>query len=191
MKITLDTNCLIDVEQGEEAAEDVKQLLAHHDAGYISIQIPAIAGSERLQDSTYASTFEKFHQRISKLAQREIELLKPLAYLGIVYLDWCILGDENMVAIERKIHEILFPEIQFEWQAYAESHGISLEGDSLDPRWRNAKCDTLGLWSHSHYGGDIFVTRDKNFHKVTKKPVLAKLGAREILYPAEAVTRVA
>jgi len=191
MKITLDTNCLIDVELGEGAAEDVKRLFAYHDAGRITIQVPAIAASERMQDGTYALTFREFHRRIQKLAQREIELLRPPMYLGIVYLDWCILSDENMVAIEQKVHEILFPEIQFEWQVYAETHGISMESENLDPRWRNAKCDTLAIWSHIHYGGDIFVTRDRNFHKATEKPALAKLGAHEILYPAEAVARVA
>ena len=83
-----------------------------------------------------------------------------------------------MADLERKIHQILFPEIEF---AY---------GGEVYKRWHNAKCDVLALWSHIHYGSGIFVTMDSNCHKKTKKTRLLALGAGEILKPEDAALRL-
>ena len=65
-----------------------------------------------------------------------------------------------------------------------------LFGDSppVDPgsrAWLNRKCDVLSMWCHIHYGNDVFVTSDGNFHKATKLPRLIALGAKRIARPEE------
>lgn len=52
-------------------------------------------------------------------------------------------------------------------------------------RWRNAKCDVLTVWCHIHYGCDVFVTADGNFHKKGKAGELAQLGCKVIVNPSE------
>ena len=61
---------------------------------------------------------------------------------------------------------------------------------TLGETWRNAKCDVLALWSHINDKDDIFVTRDGNIHKQTKKPQLHALGAGDILRPKDAATEI-
>lgn len=106
------------------------------------------------------------------------------AYLDVCFLDYCILADENDL-LEQKIHNVLFPNIEFLWVDYAKARGLVI--DSIDKNWRNAKCDVLALWCHIEHGGGIFVTRDANFHAVTKREKLKALGVGTIVDPNEAI----
>jgi hypothetical protein len=192
MNVTLDTNCLVDLELNEGAAPELRRIIAAHDSGQLSISVPGIGASERLKDGTFAQHFSGFRERINRLAKREFEILKPLLHLDLAYFDWAVLAGDDTIALERRIHEVLFPETHFEWADQAATQGLDpnlvSERRSREwMKWRNRKCDVLALWCHIHYGKDIFVTRDGNFHKATKKPVLEKLGAKRILPPSEAV----
>lgn len=190
MKLTLDTNCLVDLELSEGAVLELQKLVTAHDTGRIEIGVPGIGASERLKDGTFAENFSVFRQRIQRLSRREFEILKPPIYLGLTYFDWAIFGDNNMVNLEREIHDVLFSKIEFRWKDFAQANGLdpneAAEGKHKEwIKWRNRKCDTLALWCHIYYGRDVFVTQDKNFHKATKKIPLMKLGATSILYPSE------
>jgi hypothetical protein len=46
------------------------------------------------------------------------------------------MSDKNNT-LERDIHNVLFPNIEFMWVDYAKARGIVV--DSLDKNWRNAK----------------------------------------------------
>lgn len=48
-------------------------------------------------------------------------------------------------------------------------------------RKKREKGDVLTLWSHVWYERDIFITRDRDYHK--KKSQLLRIGANEILSP--------
>lgn len=192
MNITFDTNCIVDLEQNEGAASELRKIVAAHDSGQCSISVPGIGASERLKDGTFAENFSIFQQRINDLSKRGFEILKPILYLDIAYLDWAILGGEEIIDLERQIHEILFPKTLFRWADEATVRGLDpsqatdqSQGEFL--KWRNRKCDTLAIWCHIYYGKDVFVSRDKNFHKATKKAALEKIGAKHIMHPAEVI----
>ena len=187
MKILLDHNLLIDLElqQGNDIG-NLNNLVMLHNNHQITVCVSAISASERLKDRTYASTFAIFRERIQKLSQREFEILRPPIYFDITYWDWCMWSGDTIIALEKEIHQTLFPETEFEWQTYAQSHGMNPEADLRSPegqKWRNRKCDVLTLWCHIYYACDIFVTNDSNFHR--KNLALASLGAKQISYPSE------
>ena len=190
---TLDTNCIIDLENNAKAARYIRTLIRMHEDRRINLRVVAISASERKRDRTYAANFSEFKERIAAIGLGNVEILRSIAHFDITYFDWCILaGDENdpMMELERRVHEILFPEIQFFYKEFCKKNGIDINS-ALDPRWRNAKCDVLAMWSHIYYGGGVFVTRDSNFLEPTKKSLLVTLGAGEIVEPNEAVTRLA
>ena len=57
-----------------------------------------------------------------------------------------------------------------------------------DGRWLNAKCDVQALWCHIREGDGVFVTSDRNFHKVTKKSRLASKAVSVVsVAPDEAI----
>jgi hypothetical protein len=107
-------------------------------------------------------------------------------YWDITFLDYSLWSDDAMQELERKIHTILFPNVEFLWQDYCRAN-------SLDPastptgKWRNCKCDVLAIWSHIHGNRDVFVTSDRNFHIPAKKAALIALGAKHIECPNDAV----
>jgi hypothetical protein len=193
MNATFDTNCLVDLELDELAAPELRRIVGSHDSGRLTISVPGIGASERLKDGTFARDFSVFRQRINALAKREFDILRPPLYLDLAYLDWAILGGDDTLALERQIHEVLFPETLFHWPDQAAA--LRLDPNQAAEqhhrewlKWRNRKCDTLALWCHIHYDKDVFVTRDGNFHKATKKAALEKLGAKRILQPFEVPT---
>jgi len=111
-----------------------------------------------------------------------VELLRPMCILGLAYLDWCLVVGDEMIEREASVQRILFPRLALKFQD--DSKG---EQPSKLEKWRNAKCDVQAMWCHLHYGGDIFVTRDKVFHQKTKMPALVELGAGRILSPEDAL----
>jgi len=189
-RVTLDQNCIIDLEENRSASSDIQRLIARHHSGAISLRLVAISASERQPGGTYAQDFQEFKQKVAAVGLAGMEILLPPWYLGLTFLGQGLLASEAMADLEKQIHEVLFPDVPFEYQDYCASHGIDPSTDRRNPNWVNKRCDVLGLWSHIHHGGDIFVTSDTNFHAVTKKPALIALGAGNILKPAEAVATV-
>jgi len=110
-----------------------------------------------------------------------------MAYLGMCYYDWCVYSDDAMVQEERRLHEILFPNLDFRYRDFCARHGVDVTVEPPDGRWLNAKCDVQALFCHIREGGGIFVTSDGNFHKVSKKPVIESRGAGQIATPDDAV----
>lgn len=186
MDITVDTNCLIDIEEDRESAIYLKQLYKWH-RDKINLRVVGISASERQPNGRIAKTFKEFKQKLKNIGLENIEILKPMSYISISYIGWAIISDESMEEFERQIHDILFPDIEFEYKDYCLKNNVSPFETRIDWKWLNAKCDVQLIWSHIHYGGGILVTSDKNFHKERKKPLLISLGAGEILKPKEAL----
>jgi hypothetical protein len=184
MRFTLDTNCLIDVEEERPDASFIRGLVSLHGQNRINVSISSIGASERQRTGGYAENFSEFQAKLKLIGFEGLELLPPLAYLDICFFDHCVLADEKDT-LEQDIHNVLFPNIQFKWVDYANARGFAV--DSINRNWRNAKCDVLTLWCHIKHGGGVFVTSDENFHSATKQVKLKALGAGTIAYPKEAL----
>ena len=188
--VTLDTNCIIDLEKASPRATYMKELIQMHKDGKINLRVVAISASERKPDGTYASNFAEFQERVAALGLGQVDILKPIGYFDVSYWDWCLWADEEMLELEQRVHEILFPEIEFSYKEFCRKRGLDPDSGTIDRRWRNAKCDVLALWSHIWHGDGIFVTSDDNFYKEAKKLDLGSLGAGEIMRPEEAVVEL-
>jgi len=184
MKVTLDTNCVYDLEEPNPPSF-VLRLVELGRTQQITLSVPAIAASERQPNGGHLDSFAKFRERLIRVGLEHAELLRPLAYIGLAYIDWCVLSGPELEAKERQIHEILFPTIAFRASDYCP------ESDVIGRRkWRNAKCDVQAMWCHIHYGSDIFVTRDQDFLKQSVKSRLEALGAKKIAAPEDAVEMI-
>lgn len=188
--VTIDMNCVIDLEEDRPAAVHVRELVRIHASGKVRLRVPGIAASERKPGGTYAANFQKFVNKISAVGLVDVEILKPMCYLDVAYYDWCILPDDTMIDFERRIHEVLFPNIEFLYRDFCTRYAVDPNVSPGDPRWRNPKCDVQAVWSHIHNGDGIFVTSDRNFHNLRKKHALITLGAGQIFNPEEAVRRL-
>jgi len=179
--LTLDTNCLYELENPAPSPALARILDCFH-CNEVRLRVPAMAASERQRGGGQLANFGLFRDRVSRLGLQEAELLRPIAYSNLCYADWCVASGPALEELERAIHGILFPTIAFD--AALHCPPSDSEGRS---KWRNAKCDVQSMWCHIHYGGDIYVTRDANFLKCSKKPRLEALGARVIATPEDAL----
>lgn len=184
MRFTLDTNCLIDVEDERPSAPFVRELVSLHGQNGINVAVSAIGASERQRAGGYAQNFSEFQAKLKAIGFDALELLPSLAYMDLCYFDHCVMADGGDT-LEQEIHRVLFPNIEFMWIDYARAR--SLHVDTLDKNWRNAKCDVLGLWCHIKHGGGVFVTSDGNFHAAMKQDKLRALGAGTIALPERAL----
>lgn len=190
LRVTLDTNCVIDVEEERPNAEHVRRLAGYAESGQVQLCIPSIMASERSPGGNIAQSFEAFQEKLQGLGLAGADLLAPLPYWEIVFWDNCLWGDVDEQELEPRIHEVLFPEVPFSWVDFCKANGLPESSPVEKTRWLNAKCDVLALWSHIFHASDVFVTSDGNFHKATKMPKLVELGAGQILRPQEAVKHV-
>jgi hypothetical protein len=150
LKITLDTNCIIDIEQQGEPYPDLQELIRLNNDQKIHLRIVAISASERMPGRKYAQNFAEFEEKIAAVGLEKAEVLPSIAYSDVTFLDRCLLASNEMVVLERKIHEILFPQIEFYYGNFCARRGIDPNVTPTNPKWRNAKCDVLAMWSQYH-----------------------------------------
>ena len=187
LTFTLDTNCIIAVDEARPEASAVKALAAAHDEGTVSVALVAISASERQKDGSTLETFDGFKQRTSQLGLGGLALLKPMMYWDLTFWDFGLWSDDSMESLERSIHEVLFPNIPFLWKDYCAALEIDPATTKPDRKWKNAKCDVQAFWSHASNKRDVFVTTDSNFHAETKKHKLLSIAGGRIELPAAAV----
>ena len=183
MRVTLDRNALLNLDRGGGDIEGLRRLVELYSNGVIMLCIPAILASERQRDGTTLDSYSKFQSFLVSLGLRDYDEFRPPLYVGMAYVGHCVIHGPEMERLERHIHEILFSNLEFMYADYLARLGPGVT-PRLQKKWRNAKCDVLAMWSHIHYGADIFVTEDRNFHKTTKKPQLIALGAKQICTPS-------
>ncbi len=187
MKVTLDNNCIIALKENEPNTPHMKRLIALYNMGTIDLKVVGIGASELQPGRIYASNFSEFKEKIAAVGLGQAEILVPIGYWDVTFWDNCIYPSEEASRLERNIHDVLFPEIEFDYQTFCQCRGLDpLNSGKSGETWRNRKCDVLTMWCHIAYGCDIFVTDDDNFLK-TKKQKLIDLGAGDILTPQKAV----
>ena len=185
MNVTLDTNCIVALQENEPDAPYLRRIVQSAARQELKLRVVAISASERQRDGGYSENFSTFRHRIAEIGLGGVEILPAPCILGMTYLDYSILVSDQFREEAGRIHEILWPNIPFEYKDFCAQVGRDPEAPALDHRWRNPVIDTLVLWTHVHNGGGVLVTADKNFHRPTKKAALARLVPGQILRPSE------
>lgn len=177
---TLDTNCIIEVEEGRPNAKYIQQLVQAHKNGTASVALIAMSASESQKSSHQLGSFTEFEQRTNALGFGGLEMVYPMFIFDITYWDNAIVADEHDFQLVDAMHTILFPNISGDWIRYCASRSIDPKLiDTTDFRkWRNALCDVQAYWAHVNAKRDIFVTQDGNFLKSKKQSLISLCGGR-------------
>lgn len=170
MKITLDTNCLIDLETKGERQLCMEKIISKFKKS--DLAVVAVSASDKNFNGMTIENFSEFKKWLLDLDLKDLRILKSLAYESIAYFDWAIIPTDEMIELDHKIHDILFLGLPYE-----------APPKYLFRKWRNAKADVLIMWAHIWNKRDFFITRDKNFLKQSKKEKLEQIGAGKILTP--------
>ena len=186
---TLDSSCIAAIDEGRAEVKFIRMLADAHTAGKANVAVVALSAAGKHQAGFYFDDFDAFRDYLAAIDLAHLEILKPMSYFDISFQDWCFEADDAMQALEKRIHDILFPQGQFTWEDYCEENGMD---PAFSPRgdWRKFKCDVQTMWAHIRNKRDVFVTIDGNFHKPGNKSALIGLGAGLIEQPEHAVTMV-
>lgn len=177
MRITLDHNCLIDLEKDTNEGQALRNIISStkHECFVVNI-----GASELREKGIRPDRYHLFDKFINDLGLGEIKRLDPMALIDITFIDHCLISSKKMIELSNKIHSILFPS-EIEKDSVIESPPFQ----PIGRKFLNRLCDTHSMWCHIHYGDEIFLTSDMNFHKNTKKQKLIDLGVGEIKKPSE------
>lgn len=175
---TLDTNCVIAVDERRPEAPHILRLVQAHKDGRADVGVVAISASERQKDGKLLENFGEFKSRLAALGLSQLRMLHPMMYWDVTFWDASVYADDESEALEQRIHGILFPNMPFKWVDFCKANGLDPDHAPLSAKWRNAKCDVQAMWTHITSRRSVFVTSDRNF------------GAGEMLQPAAAAQKL-
>ncbi len=186
---TLDTNCLIDVDEKRPSRNSVLRLLNAARQGIASVCLVASSASERQRSGEFLTGIHAFHQRVDSLGFGGIELLRPLMRWDIGFWDNGLWASDESIAREEAIFSTLFPSSPYHWADYAEMKGWRPEDQSgsIYNRWRNQILDAQAYWAHQFAERDVFVTSDRCFRKLNGHADFPRADVRE---PADAASLI-
>ena len=194
MKLTLDWNCVIEVEQGRPQANCVTELIRLHRLGCFEVALLAASASENTKSKRFPGNATVFKERISSLGWQDLPLVPMPGIVGLSYWDFCYYVDD-VVKFQQdrdEIWNVIAPSIPKEPIDHLPV-GKQMTDDAIQSaelsKWRNTWCDVISAYSHIHEGRDVFVTNNtKDFQKHASE--LAKLGMMQIATPADAMAKV-
>ncbi|MCK4543077.1 MAG: hypothetical protein KAU17_12650 [Spirochaetales bacterium] len=173
-KFTLDTNCIIDLEENRPNAEHVRKVVQAWKDERIELAVVAVSASENQRSGIANRHLSAFEQKLERAGLAGVQYLLPLGKWDVCYWDYELWADDEMERLESKIRGILFPSIQA-------SPPQDINTNSV---WRNQLCDVLVAWSHAFHKWDYLVTGDENFHN--HKHELKKVGVIGVVYQRDA-----
>jgi hypothetical protein len=174
MRLTLDTNCLRDLEEETAQTSAITQLIKLHRAGKIQVHVGAISASENLPGKVAPETVSQFEARLKKLGIDDLPSILPTGRNEMSFWGAAVYGAEKD-DLGEKINSVVHS---------------TVDTLTLTAKSRNALSDVDSLAAHIRSGHDIFVTSDEHFRKATRRQALVALGAKEILTPEEALSKV-
>lgn len=188
MKLTLDWNCVIEVEEDRPQASFVSDLVNAHRNGELEIALLAASASENTKSMLFPGNAGGFKQRVERLGWNDLPLVPMPAIFGLSYWDFSFMVDDGDT-FERErdaLWQIIAPKIPRKLSDHL------TEGQILDDsfvqskalsKWRNAWCDVISAYSHIHAARDLFVTNNtKDFQNNSHE--LGLLGMQHISTPA-------
>ena len=176
MKITLDHNCILHLEQRTAVGSQIGSIIANSQNQCFVVNIGA---SEMQEKGVRPDCYDRFEELLLKLGIAHLPRLNPMLIFDVTFWDRCVYSDEKMIQLAKDIERVLF----------GNSKSIVLAQDGLDSpngkKWLNRICDVHTMWCHIQNGNDIFLTTDKNYLKETKYLRLVALGAGRICQPCD------
>ena len=191
MKLTLDWNCVIEVEEVRSQCCDVLELIERHRAGSIEVALLAASASENTKSKVFPGNAEVFMARVAQLGWDDLPLVRMPGVYGLSYWDFAYyvndadLFDQQMAAI----WSIIAPKVRQELSDHLPGIRDPSDGILQSPqlaKWRNTWCDVMSAYCHIHERRDIFVTNNTRDFQANAKG-LAALGMIQIATPVETV----
>ncbi len=131
LKVTLDTNCLIDVENWQGGYQDILKLKKLNDTGQIQLALPAMIASEKRVKGVAIKDFNVFMDFLKTFHFDDLELLAQPFYWDISFWGQAMWLGEEEINLDKRLHSILFPNINFDCNSFIEANRDSNDIEKL------------------------------------------------------------
>lgn len=190
--LSLDWNCIIEVEEERAEARAVRTLAEAHRHGDAEVALLATSASENMKGSRrFPGSYTAFMTRVAGIGFDDLPVLLTPGVWSLTYWDRSYYVDRDAYHRLRAAVWPILSDLSPDWKAHARDVGAP-QADIGDPAlatWRNAWCDMHSLICHIDHGRDWFVTLNtRDFQD--NAAALAPLGAGEMLTPAQAAARL-
>ncbi|WP_324754844.1 hypothetical protein [Roseovarius sp. Pro17] len=195
MRLTLDWNCVIEVEEDRPQAAYVRDLINCHRQGQFEVAFLAASASENSKSKRFPGSANLFKDRISALGWQDLPLVPMPGIFGLSYWDFCYnVGDSDRFEHDMDaLWSAIAPKVPRKPSEHLPT-GAVLTDDVIQSeplsKWRNTWCDVISAYSHIHDRRDVFVTNNtRDFQKNSK--MLSQLGLKHIYTPDETLAGLA
>jgi hypothetical protein len=195
MKLTLDWNCVIEVEENRPQAADVADLISSHRKGQFEVALLAASASENSKSRRFPGNAGIFVERVSALGWQDLPLVRMPGIYGLSYWDFCyyVSDGEKFKRDMDSLWHAIAPNIARNPSEHLPP-GMGMTDGAIQSealaKWRDTWCDVISAYSHIQEGRDIFVTNNtRDFQRNSEK--LFEFGMKHIFTPAETLAAVA
>ena len=190
LTFTLDTNCLVAVDEGRPEAAAVRILAEAHVRGCADVAIVAISASERQRDGKMLDNFSQFRgtrgiTQSFPLAPHTPDMLLGRDVLGCVRRS----PNREWPNSNRRFSEFSFLQSRPRGLTTVKCTGLDSEATPLDKKWKNAKCDVRPFGATRRKGETFSSPRTRTFTERQRTKLLA-IAAGCIEYPDAAALLV-
>jgi hypothetical protein len=112
---TLDTNCLIAIDEGRPEAGAIRTLAHAHSLGKADVAVVAISASEKQKSGHYIQNFTEFRDRLASLGLNHLRIIRPMAYFDISFWDYCLLSECAHMGWNRRGESLIAKAPQGHW----------------------------------------------------------------------------
>ena len=176
MKVTLDHNCIIHLQNRTDVGKKIKAIVQDEGNQCFVVNIGA---SEMRKQGVRPDHYEKFEELLDMAGISHLPRLDPFMVWDVTFWDRALWGSDETIKLSDAIKDVLF----------GNSPSIDIATAGVDSpagrKWVNRMCDVQSMWCHIHNGNEVFLTTDDNFRKETKLPKLIALGAGRICHPCD------
>jgi hypothetical protein len=172
---TLDSNCIIDLEEERSGSIYLKELKGFWQSGCVELAVVSASASENRPGGQVFQSYSLFEEKLRRVGLECVRELQPPGIWDLGYWDHMLWWDDEIERQVNTIRDILFPSIQ-----------TSPPSDPSAYRtWRGKMCDVLIVWAHGFHKADYLVTSDERLYK--KSAELIEFGVRHVVTPREAL----
>lgn len=194
MRLTLDWNCVIEVEEDRPQAKYVSDLIHSHRKGELEVALLAASASENSKSKRFPGNATLFGERIAALGWQDLPLVPMPGVWGLCYFDFCFFVEDGD-AFERDrdaLWQVIAPKVPRDLSEHLPV-GLELSDDVIQSealsKWRNTWCDVISAYSHIHARRDLFVTNNtRDFQKNADR--LSLLGMKYISAPSQTASMI-
>ncbi len=175
MKVTFDTNILIEVEEDRDNKSETIRILEIRQKKRINIGVVAVCAIEKKVKGKFIDNIKEFKSWLVENNFNDLEIVKTIGRYNLAFWDYCYWASGEISKLERNIYNTIFGKSEIEY----------MKNNINNKIWRKNIIDTMIFLGHVYNDRDIFITLDKHFLKKSVKSKLENIYKTRIFRPKE------